>query len=267
MIKHFLFFQLALFLYINPVFAQTKTHDLPQVTILAASSFSKPLTELTRIYSKKESVVITASFDGTAEQSNKIEQGEQADIFISSHPHWMSRLKQKGLIDVYSLTNLVRNKLTLVISTKSGLNEYPIPGEGFAAKLNFLKRRNIMVMGDFDSSALGAYTKQALQNTDTNDGIHLWEDLQNKIIPSPNSKNTLYLIAHGETAGIVYYSDSYNNKEVNVLTVIDSSLYDPIVYQAAVVAGENMSIARDFLIFLQSPQAKQIYKKHGFVVD
>lgn len=250
-----------------PPSANAITHDLPQVTILAASSLSEPLTELTRIYSKKQNIIVTASFDGTAEQARKIEQGEQADIFISSHPFWMSFLKQKGLIDVYSLTNLVRNKLTLAISVKSNLNISSIKEKSLVTKLNYLKSRTIMVMGDFDDSALGLYTKQTLQNIDNKEHVKLWETLHNKIIPSPSAKNTLYLIAHGETAGITYYSDTYNNKEVTVLDNIDDSLHDPIIYQAAVVAGENMTLARGFLIFLQSPEAKQIYKKYGFIVE
>jgi molybdate transport system substrate-binding protein len=247
--------------------AKASTHDLPQVTILAASSLSEPLTELTRIYSKKQNVIVTASFDGTAEQARKIEQGEQADIFISSHPFWMSFLKQKGLIDVYSLTNLVRNKLTLTISLKSNLNTSSLIGKSLITKLHYLNGRTIMVMGDFDDSALGLYTKQTLQNIDSKEHTKLWELLHNKIIPSPSAKNTLYLISHGETAGITYYSDAYNNQEVQILDIINDSLHDPILYQAAVVAGENMTIARDFLMFLKSNQAKQIYKKYGFILE
>ncbi len=122
-------------------------------------------------------------------------------------------------------------------------------------------------MGDFDDSALGFYSKQVLQNLDIQQNSNQWENLRNKIIPSSNAKNVLYLITHGETAGISYFSDSYNNQEVNVLSVIDDNLHEPIIYQAAVVAGENMTLARSFLIFLQSNEAKQIYKKYGFITE
>ncbi len=267
MIKYLLTFQLALFLYLAPGFAIAKMHDLPQVTILATSSFSEPITELARIYSKEKNIIVTASFDGTAEQARKIEQGEQADIFISSHPLWMSALKQKGLVDVYSLTNLVRNKLALISSANSKLNSSAITDKSFSYMLNYFNKRSIMVMGDFEESALGLYTKQTIQNTDASEGRNLWKELRNRIIPSPNSKNALYLIAHGETAGIVYYSDAYKNKEVNIISVVDDTKHDPIIYQGAVVAGENMSQARDFLIFLQSAQAKEVYKKYGLAVD
>lgn len=263
----FRYLLLALFLFLLPFSANAQMRNPPQITILAASSISGPLTEIVRLYSKEKNVIVTASFDGTAEQASKIAQGEQADIFISAHPLWMSELKQKGLIDVYSLTNVVRNRLALVISSNSKLSSAKALDKGLAAQLNFLNKRSIMVMGDFDSSALGAYTKQTIQNLDTVGGYNLWDSLRNRIIPSVSAKNTLYLIAKGETSGIIYYSDSYNNPEVLVLNVIDESLYDPIIYQGAVVAGENMTLAREFLSFLQTEEAKKIYKKYGFILE
>lgn len=254
---------LLISLFIFPITANSATADLPQVTILAASSLSQPLAELTRIYSKKHNIIVTASFDGTAELARKIEQGEQADIFIAAHPFWMAVLKQQGLIDVYSLVNLMRNKLVLVTSKNSSFDLAKLEKMTLLEQLSYLNLRTIMVMGDMYDSALGFYSKQAMQNLD----INLSTKLQNNIIPSPNAKNALYLIAHGETAGIIYYSDAYNNKEVKILNNIDNSLHEPIIYQAAVVAGENMSLARDFLAFLQSNEAKNIYKKYGFIVE
>lgn len=265
MLKKFLF--IATFLLYAPIAHAAQLHDLPQVTVLAASSMSEPLTELARIYSKEKNIIVTTSFDGTAELANKIEQGEQADIFISAHPKWITDLKQKGLIDVYSITNLVHNSLALVISNKNRLVGNIKDNNKFSKNLKYLNDRTIMAMGDFDDSALGLYTKQSIEYTDNKEGTNLLTLLHRKIIPSPSAKNTLYLIAHGETAGIVYLTDAYNNKEVKILNVIDDSSHNPIIYQAAVVAGENMTLARDFLIFLQSTRAKEIYKKYGFATE
>ena len=247
--------------------AHAEMRDLPNITVLAESSLTVPLTEITRIYSRKRNITVTSSFNSTSEQAWRVEEGESADIFISAHPYWMSELKQMGLIDVYSLTNLVKNKLVLVTSTQGRLNEYPIPGVGLESKLRFLANRTIMAFGDPDNTALGMYTKQALQSFDKKNNTKLWSDIGMKTIKSPTSKNCLYLIAHGETAGIAYYSDAFNNSEVRVLAVLDEDLHEPIIYQAAVVAGENMANARDFITFLQSPEAKKILKKYGFITD
>ena len=258
---------LIFILNLSSINAFAATKDLPQITILAASSTADPITELVQIYSRQNNIIVTASFDGTSELARKVEQGDQADILISAHPLWMSLLKQRGLIDVYSLTNLVKNKLVLVASSKSNISESVQKDKTFAEQINYLIGRKIMVMGDFDNSALGLYTKQAILNTDANERTKLWAGLHKKVIPSITAKHTLYLIAHGETAGIIYYSDAFNNKEVKILSVIEDSLHEPIIYQAAVVAGENMTIARDFLKFLQSDLAKQVFKKYGFIVD
>jgi molybdate transport system substrate-binding protein len=247
--------------------AQADIRGLPNITILASSSLATPITELSRKYSRLYNITVTASYNSSSEQAWRIEEGESADIFISSHHHWMSSLKQMGLIDVYSLANLVRNKLVLVSSTKGKLSEYPIIGNNVTEKLEYLNNRTIMSFGDPDNTSLGMYTKQALINLGKITKTDLWTKLDSTTIKSASAKNNLYLISHGETAGIIYYSDAANNEEIRILSVIDESLHDPIVYQAAVVAGENMEHAREFLNFLQTQESKQIFKKHGFIID
>ena len=86
---------LVFFLFLTPNTTKAVNYDLKQVTVLAASSLTGPLTEISRIYSREHNIIVTTSFDGTAELANKIEQGEQAGIFISSHQFWMAELKQK----------------------------------------------------------------------------------------------------------------------------------------------------------------------------
>lgn len=247
--------------------ARAELRDLPNVNILAASSLTDPITEIVRIYSREKNITVTASYSATSEQAWKIEEGDSADLFISSHPFWMAELKQMGLIDVYSLTNLVKNKLAIVTSTKSRLNKNPIIAQGTGGKINHLNNRAILVFGDPNNTALGLYTKQSIQAIDKQQKSNLWDKLENRFIRAANSKNALYLITHGETGGITYYSDAYNNPEVDILSIVDEKLHEPIIYQAAVVAGENMSHARDFMQFLMSPDAKKIFKKHGFIID
>ena len=256
---------LCLILTINS--AQAELRDLPHVTVLADSSLTNPITELIRLYSQENMITVTASYDESFDQARKIKEGESADIFISSHPVWMSEIKQMGLIDVYSLSNLVQNKLTLAISKKSRLNNYPIPKEGLEKKIKYLSDRSIMVFGEPESTSLGIYSKGLMSNLDKNPNGNLWDELKGKMLHSLSAKNNLYLISQGETSGITYYSDVHKNDEVSVLEVIDEDLYDPILYQAAVVAGENMAAARGFLKFLQSKEAKKIFHEYGFVVD
>lgn len=245
--------------------AYADIRGLPQVTVLADSSLTAPMTELALLYSRSRNISVTTSYESTSAHARHIQEGGLADVFIAAHPAWMGDLKQQGLIDVYSLTNLIKDRLALVIASENGLKDSSMLQKGLTNQLLFLNDRMILVMGDPQDTALGIYTKQAITKLDI-DGA-LWETIKSKFVRAANAKNTLYLIAQGLSAGVVYYSNAKNNKEVEVLTVIDESLHESLVYQAAVVAGENMSNAREFLGFLKSEEAKHIFIKHNLIVE
>ncbi|MCB0375996.1 MAG: molybdate ABC transporter substrate-binding protein [Sinomicrobium sp.] len=249
--------------------AQADFRGLPQITVLAASSLSGPMTKLIRLYSRQYNVTVTASYDAASEQANKIHTGESADVFISSHPQWMSELKQKGVVDVYSIMNLVQNDLVLVTSVSSYLNHYILENAPLKDQLMNLMQRSIMVIGD-PETPLGMYTRQALEALTISEGgsqENLWEMLHNKAILASDAKKTLYLIERRNTAGIIYASDAYNNEAIRVIARLPLELHEPVVYQAAVVAGENMTLARGFLAFLSGPMAKHVFAEYGLKVQ
>lgn len=238
---------------------------LPNVTIFATSSFTYPLVEISRLYSSKNNMSISVSFDSTAEQVRKILEGDQADIFISSHPRWMNELKQNGLIDVFSLTNIAHNRLALVSSPDTYIAKRMPKNLSIMDKLLYINKRSTMVLSDPDQTALGIYSKNAIETIGKRHHYALWHDIDKNILRSSGAKDTLYLISHGSRAGIVYYSDAYQNPEVDILAVFEEDTHEPITYQAAVVAGEHMQHARDFLKFLEtSPEFAHILTKYGF---
>lgn len=262
--RFFLAFLAVTFIFISNSYANLR--DLPQITVLASASLTKPLTEIARIYSRENNVTVTVSFDEVSEQARKIDEGVAADIFISSHPSWITSVKQKGLIDVNSITNLVKNKLALVASANSRINKH-IPQEGdVESKIIHLSIRTIMVIANPETTTLGLYTKQALQKIGEQGGTNIWAKIEKNelnIINAVSSENTLSMILDGDTAGIVFYSDAENNKELHILSVLDESLYEPIIYQGAVVAGKSMTNARSFLDYLKTQNARNIFRKHG----
>lgn len=244
--------------------APIETSDLPNVTILADSSLTDALTEIIRLYSRERNITTTASFDETAEQAHKITDGEAADIFISAHPKWMTDLKQQGLIDVFSIANLIQNRLVLVSSTSNRLGKQLNKPMNTYDQLVTINSKSLMVLSDPDNTALGIYSKDAITNIGMMMHASLWNKMKNTIIRSSSAKDSLYLITHGNRTGIVYASDAFRNKEVVILSKIDQSAYEPIIYQAAVVAGGNMDHARELLEFLRSKRVLDIYIRYGF---
>jgi molybdate transport system substrate-binding protein len=225
------------------------------------------MTELARIYSRQANITVTASYDATPEQTRKIEEGASADVVITSHPKWLTDLKQQGLIDVYSITNLVQDRLALIASANGRLNNSNISEKTAFEQINLLSQRTLLVVSDPTDTALGLYSKEAIESLGKQKSVSLWKKLSQRMVRTYSAKETLYLIANGDKAGLIYLSNALGKQNVAILSVLDESLHMPIIYQAAVVAGENMSHARDFLEFLKGDISKGIFAKYGFIVD
>lgn len=253
-----LFLSLALLL---PGTAFGELRNLPSVTVLAASSLTDALTELIGIYAREKGITVSASYDSSSVMALQIIEGESADIFISAHPVWMTELKQRGLIDVFTLTNLAKNRLVVAASTKNKLDTLLLQGKPVKTILKAITTRTIPVIADPADVPLGMYTKETLV------ALGMWKKLENNAIRTSSARHALYLIAKGQSVGITYLTDAIGNPEVTILAPIDDSLHSPIVYQAAVVAGENMQQARDFLDFLKSDKAIKVFEKYHFIMN
>lgn len=256
--RKFIFFFVLCVSFAN--IAHAELRDLPQLTVLSTPSLSNVLTQVARDYSAKNTITVTTSFEADGEQVDRIKEGSPADIIITSHPQWMSELKQRGLVDIYSIDNLMQNNLCLTASTNSAVSRYSIDLDApLEKKIKFILDRAFIVIGDPVYSSLGVYTLQALS------AIKMEEKVLSRAIRAGGAENA-YLIAKGQHAGIIFCSDLRSNAELMNLGVFPNEIYEPVIYQIAVVAGENMELAREFIDYLKLPETQIIFKNQGFVV-
>jgi len=75
---------------------------------------------------------------------------------------------------------------------------------------------------------------------------------------------TLTYVERGETdAGIVYATDARITDKVEVVHTFPTDTHDAIQYPLVLLKD---GAARDFYRFLQSDEAKGVFRKHGFMV-
>lgn len=243
----------------------TDIRGLPSVTIMASSSLTKPMSQLVRQYSAENIMTVAASFDSSSYLAEKIAEGQEADIFISSNQEWLIELKQLGVLNVNSVTTLMENQLVLVASnhhpaTKNYSNA-PNAEQILADIASNKLAAPVFVVGDMESVALGKYTQQYLENTDFLKAIKPY------FLPVGSSSKALYMVAKGGHIGIIYASDAHNNDEITVLATIDPTLHDRIIYWAAVVIDEQMEHALQFLNFLKKDSTKELFHHYGFIIE
>lgn len=248
------------------------TKEKTQITIFAAKSLSTVVDELATEYQTDHSnVEILANYDGSGTLMEQIKEGAACDIFFSAAEKQMDELEAEDLVVEATRKNVVNNQVCVV--TYKGSNT-KVTG------LRNLKDASSIAMAD-GSVPVGKYTRQAMVNAgmlppaDDTAAIttqEISEALgQVEINECGNVGAVAAAVSEGSNeVGTVYRSDTagYEDK-LQILEVIGYDLTGDVIYPIAQIANEEageeqLAVASDFVEYLTSDHAKEVYEKYYF---
>ena len=75
-----------------------------------------------------------------------------------------------------------------------------------------------------------------------------------------------WVAAQSAKTGVVYATDAASNENVEVIaTAKEEWLETPVIYPVATLkASEDKESVKEFMSFLQTPEAKAVFEKYGF---
>ena len=236
------------------LFSHTQAFAVDKVTVYAAASLTNAINELDVIYEQKNKVQIQTSYAGSSTLAKQIEAGAPADIFISADVQWMDYLQKKQLVSANDRVNLLGNRL-VVIAPKARPIKLKIDKSFDFARVVQGK----WCTGDTKSVPVGKYAKQALTS------IGWWDKVSTRLVETEDVRAALNFVARGECQlGIVYATDAAISKNVVIIGTFPENTHQPIIYPIGLVKKNTESMK--FYKFLQSSQAKKVFKKYGFSV-
>lgn len=226
------------------------------VTVYAAASMTNAVQDINKLYEKKYNTKVKTSFAASSTLAKQIEQGAPAEVYISANTSWMDYLVKKDKIVASSYKNLLGNRLVL-ITPKTNPVKTPIKmdknfniGTAFSGKL---------CTGNTASVPVGKYAKEALNN------LGWWNTIKPRLVEAEDVRAALNFVNRGECQlGIVYATDANVVKNVKVINTFPLTTHTPIVYPISMVK-QNAESQR-YYNFLQTKEAKAIYRKYGFSV-
>ncbi|WP_404450718.1 molybdate ABC transporter substrate-binding protein [Virgibacillus necropolis] len=226
-----------------------------EIFISAAASLSGALKKISEDFEAEHpNVNITLNFSGSGKLAQQIQQGAPVDVFLSADQNWMDVLEQDNLILPGTRVNFAKNSLVFISQKETD------------KKIHTLKDIDPgsigqIAIGNPKSVPAGNYTKEALTN------LGLWDNLIEHFVYAKDVRQVLTYVESGNAeVGFVYGSDLHRTESVQVLTEVDSDLYSPVVYPAAVLStGESPELAKVFLSYLQSDSAQAVLENYGFM--
>jgi len=241
----------------------------PELVISAAASLTDVLNGLKPEAEKAIGATLRFNFGGSGALRKQIEQGAPADVFFSAAASDMDALDKAGLLAPKTRVDLLSNAIVLVgsvprdgASTDAKLPEIKAPADLKA----LLTGAKLFAIGNPDAVPAGRYATQALKSLD------LYSIVEKKLVLGGTVREVLQFVESGSAPyGVVFLTDAMSVKPesgVKILYQFAAGLSSPVIYPVAVVgASKNADKAAAFIAFLQTPAAKEAFKKAGFVVQ
>lgn len=226
-----------------------------EILVAAAASLKNAYEEelIPMFQEEHPEIIVTGTYDSSGKLQTQIEEGLEADVFMSAATAQMDALNEEGLIQTDTIVNLLENKIIL-IAPASG-------GEDLNSFEDIVKAQSI-ALGDPASVPAGQYAREALTN------LGLWDQIQDRVSFGTNVTEVLNQVAASSAdAGIVYATDAASMPEdVRVIgEAPEGSLAEPVIYPVAVVAASaHPEEARAFVDFLQTEEAMEVFESYGF---
>ena len=247
----------AVGLYATGTFNTHNNLESGEVNLAAAASlknaFDKDLIPL--FNEKYPGIKVTPTYASSGDLQTQIENGLKADIFMSAANKQMNALAEKGLVDNGTNVQFLENKVVLIVPADSSAN---------ISSFEDLKNVNgNIAIGNPDSVPAGQYAKEVLTN------LKLWNETESKLSFGNDVTAVLNQVADGSAdCGIVYSTDAKSNDKVKVVCEApEGSLNTPVIYPVAMVKdSQHSDAAKEFIDFLQTKEAKDIFEKYGFTI-
>ena len=234
-----------------------KEEDPEEVELLVAAAASlKNAYEEELIPMFKEAnpgVTVKGTYDSSGKLQTQIEEGLGADVFMSAAVKQMDALDEEGMIVSDTITDLLENKIVLIV---------PAGQEGSLSAFEDIADAASIALGDPESVPAGQYAQEALTS------LGVWDGIQDKVSFGTNVTEVLNQVAAASAdAGIVYATDaaSMADQVTVVAEAPEGSLAKKVIYPVAVVkATAHEEQAKAFVEFLKTEDAIAVFESYGF---
>lgn len=226
-----------------------------EILVAAAASLKNAYEEelIPMFEEENPGITVTGTYDSSGKLQTQIEEGLEADVFMSAAIKQMKALQEKGMIAEDTVTELLENKIVLIVPSGSA---------GELKIFEDIEKAESIALGDPASVPAGQYAQEALTS------LGIWDRIQDKVSFGTNVTEVLNQVAASSAdAGIVYATDAASMAEqVDVIAEApEGSLAQKVIYPVAVVKNStHLGEAEAFVEFLKTEEAMKVFESYGF---
>ena len=214
-----------------------------EIMLVSGAGYKKPLEEVAKLYEVKSGKKILRSYGNLQQIIEQAKRSGKVDLIFGDE-----KIIDKSPLKLESKQLIGQGRLVLV-STK---------GRDFKSLEDLMKVEKI-ALPDTKKAIYGIAAQEFLKNA------NLYEKLKDKLfIFSTVPQVSAYLLKGGVDVGFINISDYLANQDkMGNMVIIDEKFYTPIKISIYKLTDSKNKEAKDFIGFLSTKEAKEIFKKYG----
>ncbi|MBU1240697.1 molybdate ABC transporter substrate-binding protein [Myxococcota bacterium] len=224
--------------------------DRHKLTVSCAMGLSTVAKELATAFEHQNpGATVRFNFASSGNLAAQIRLGAPADLFMSASVSIMQRLEKMGLVDGPGAVTFAANTMVLITSGNARLT----------SPRDLVNLNGRLALGNPRSVPAGRYAVESLKS------LGVYRQMKGRIVYGEHVRQVLdYVLRREVDAGVVYRTDYLLAKD-RLRLVTELPVVTPIHFPAAmVVSTTKKELARRFLSFLLSREARHILKKAGY---
>jgi len=227
----------------------------PRLTVMVGSASKPPTEELVRLFEKQTGVTVEAHYGGSGAMLSQIVVTREGDVYFPGSSDFMDKAVARGVVKAGSARDIVY--LIPAITVPKG-NPKHIEG------LKDLVRPGVrLAIGRPDTVCVGLYGLQTLEKA----GL-LNAAKKNIATEAESCEKTAATVSLGLVDAALGWRDFGNWDPQHLQTVLLAPGQVPriaTIPAAPTVYARDPALAERFVLFLQSPEARAVFQKWGYL--
>jgi molybdate transport system substrate-binding protein len=228
------------------------------MTALVAANMTDAMNALMAEYEKQnEGTDLEASYDGTQILFTQIQQGVDADLFLSADLDFAKQAREEGFTGSFEPVSQTREVIIVPKGNPAGIES-----------LEDLGTKEVELVVGVDNVPIGKYTRQVFANAEKDYGSDFTQRVMDNVVSTEtNTKEVTQKAATGEAgASIVYVTDFTPGvaEKVERVEIPDEYNVPARNYAAVLKKSKSPELTRDFLDFILSPEGQKIIQKFKY---
>jgi molybdate transport system substrate-binding protein len=241
----------ALLVLALPARAQTDSEML----LYCGITMVKPMTEITKVFNKREGVRIVVSQGGSEDLYQSAKKSGVGDWYLPGEPSYRDQHLSEGLLGEF--VNVGYNQMALVVQKGNPKQVKSDPQE-------MLRKDLTVILGNAESGSVGQGSKAVLDSL----GIYP-KVVKASAFLAPDSRSLMNAMKKGEAdlsmtwRATVFFGD--NAAKLDVIDLSPKIAKPQALLLNLLKSSKNPELARKFMKLAASEEGQAIFRTHGFL--